>query len=330
MKKIRKSAVLLLIIALSLTGFAGCSNSPAEEDETGIAFPERTIEFIVPYGAGGGTDVMARAVANALTENEGWTTVVTNIEGASAAIGSMEGYNRDPDGYTIIVHSIEAMLAYYLGGVYEVDLASEYEMLATVVYDPNVVSVATNSKFQTWQDVVDYAKENPGELSWASVGSKSSNEQGSAELWKAAGIEVNYVPYDSASKSRPAVLGGHSDVLFGQLSEVKALVDSGEMKILGVSAEERLLYDDVPTFSEQGYDVVNGLHRGFFLPPETPVEIVDILETAIYDVCQNTEFVNNMENNLGYAVVFVGAEDLETLVVERMPIQQALWDMIKE
>ncbi len=329
MKSTRKMFVLLLVLALTMTAFVGCGGTQ-EEGESELAYPERTIEFIVPYGAGGGTDVMARSVANALTENQGWTTVVTNIEGASGAIGTMEVYNRDPDGYTISVHSIQAMLAYYLGGVYEVDVASEFEMLATVVYDANVVSVPANSKFQTWQDVVDYAKANPGKLNWASVGSKSSNEQGSAELWKAADIEVNYVPYDSASKSRPAVLGGHADVLYGQLSEVKALVDSGEMKVLGISSEERLLYDDVPTFKEQGYDVVNGLHRGFFLPPDTPQEIIEVLETAINDVCQDESFIDNMENNLGYAVVFVGPDDLETLVEERRPIQEELWNMIQE
>ncbi len=329
MKGFKKGFMLLLVLAMAAMSFTGCSDSEGDGGDNS-AYPERTIEFIVPYGAGGGTDVMARAVANVLSEKNGWTTVVTNIEGASASIGSMEAYHRAPDGYTVMVHSVEAMLAYYIGGVYEVDLAEECEMLATVVYDPNVVSVGANSQFQSFKDVVDYAAANPGQLNWASVGSKSSNEQGSAELWKATGISVNYVPYDSASKSRTAVLGGHADVLYGQLSEVKALVDSGEMKILGVSAEDRVLYDDVPTFSELGYDVVNGLHRGFFMPPQTPADIIEVLENAIYEVCRDTDFVNNMENNLGYAVEFVGAGDLDTLVSSRRPIQEELWDMIQE
>lgn len=329
MKTITKGLVLILVLAIAMMSFAGCSGS---EDQGGdvVSYPERTIEFIVPYAAGGGTDVMARAVANKISELKGWTTVVTNIEGASASIGSMEAYNRAPDGYTVLVHAIEAMLAYYLGGVYELDLTEECEMLATVVYDANVVSVGANSKFQSWEDVVEYATANPGELAWASVGSKSSNEQGSAEIWKEAGINVNYIPYDSASKSRTAVLGGHADVLYGQLSEVKALVDSGEMKILAVSAEDRIFYEDVPTFKELGYDVVNGLHRGFFMPPETPAEIIEVLESAIYEVCQDEGFIDNMENNLGYAVEFVGREDLVTFTNERRPIQEELWNIIQE
>lgn len=329
MKGFMKGVALILVLTMAMAGFAGCSGSDDQGGDV-ATYPERTIEFIVPYAAGGGTDVMARAVANKITELEGWTTVVTNIEGASASIGSMEAYNRDPDGYTVLVHAIEAMLAYYLGGVYELDLTEECEMLATVVYDPNVVSVGANSKFQSWEDVVEHAKANPGDLAWASVGSKSSNEQGSAELWKAADISVNYIPYDSASKSRTAVLGGHADVLYGQLSEVKALVDSGEMKILAASAQERVLYDDVPTFPELGYDVVNGLHRGFFMPPETPAEIIEVLESAIYEACQDEAFIDNMENNLGYAVQFVGAEDLVTFTNERRPIQEELWNIIQE
>jgi len=89
------------------------------------------------------------------------------------------------------------------------------------------------------------------------------------------------------------------------------------------------LYDNVPTFKELGYDVVNGLHRGFFMPTDTPIEIIDTLELAIKDVCQDPKFIDNMENNLGYAVVFVGPDDLVDLVDARRPIQQELWDIIQ-
>ena len=331
MKNWRRATAVILALMLVMVCFVGCGNGGGEDGEDPYAsYPDKTIEFIVPYAAGGGTDAMARAVAKNLSESLGVSCVVTNIEGASGAIGSMEAFNKAPDGYTILVHQYEAMIAYYLGGVYSEPLHEEMEMVATVVYDPNVVSVPKNSKFKTFDDVVAYAKENPGKLTWASTGSKSSNEQGSAEIWEAYGIEVNYVPYDSASKSRTAVLGGHADVLYSQVSEVKALVDSGDMAPIGVSSEERSLFEDCPTFVEMGYDVVNGLHRGFFAPPETPAEIVEKLETAIAESCKDEAFISLMENDLGYSVEFVGSDELEAMIAERLPIQEKLWELIQE
>lgn len=256
---------------------------------------------------------------------------MTNIEGGSSAIGTMEAYNRKPDGYTILCSMPEALMAYHLGGVLKVPAHEDLEMIATVVYDGNVISVAKDSKFKSIEDVIAYAKENPGKLNWASVGAKSSNEQASAEFWQAAGIEVNYVPYDSASKSRVAVMGGHADVLFGQISEIKAVVDSGDLIPLAVSTAERSkFFPDAPTFKELGYDIENGLHRGFMAPKGTPKEIINKLEAALKDVSENPEFIKLLEENLGYQAQFVGADELEAYIEERWPIQESLYKLIAE
>lgn len=328
-KHLKKWMLLGFVMLLTLSCFSACGSS-GKDNDAAAKYPERTIEFIVPYAAGGGTDIMARSVAAALSKNEGWTCTVTNIEGASAAIGSMEAYNREPDGYTILVHQIEAMMAYYLGGVYDVALHDEMEPIASVVYDANCISVPAKSEFKTMDDIIKYAKKNPGKLTWASTGAKSSNEQGSAEIWKEADIKVNYIPYDSASKSRTAVLGGHADVLYSQVSEVKALVDSGEMRIIATSEEEQGLFKDVPTMKSAGYDIVNGLHRGFFVPKETPEGIVTKVEAAMKKVCEEKDFIKTMETDLGYSVDFVGGADLKAYAKERFPVQEELWNLIKE
>lgn len=225
---------LLLSLALLVTCATGCgseqstqTDSPSEQEtEQQLDYPTRSINFVVPYGAGGGTDVMARAVVGAL--DLGVSTYVTNIEGASAGTGSMEVFHSDADGYTLLVHQAEALVTYVTTGTYSEALDTELTPVATVAWDPMAVSVAANGKFKSLEDIVSYAKEHPGEIKWASVGTKSNNHLTSAMIWEAAGIDVTYVPYDSASKSKTAVLGGNADVLLGQVSEVKALVDSGE------------------------------------------------------------------------------------------------------
>lgn len=320
----------ILAIATSLTlvtmSFVACSSEGGEKEA--LNYPEKSINIIVPYAAGGGTDILARTAAKYL--DLGQSVVVTNMEGGSSAIGTMEAYNSPADGYTLFCCMPESMMGYYLGGSLKVPAHDDFEMISTLVYDANILSTSKNSKFKTFEDVVTYAKANPGKLNWASVGAKGSNEQASAEIWKAAGIEVNYIPFDSASKSRVAVMGGHADVLFGQISEVKPIAQAGDIVPLAISMEERSkFFPETPIFKELGYDIVNGLHRGFMASPETPKEIVEILEKALKEVYDNPEFISLVEEQLGFQAMFVGAKDLETFIAERYPIQESLYNLIK-
>jgi len=327
---------LLLSLTLLLTCAVGCgekgteqtppaqepeqSQEPEQEQEPAkLDYPERSINFIVPYGAGGGTDVMGRAVVGAL--DLGVSTYVTNIEGASAGTGSMEVYHSDPDGYTLLVHQAEALVTYVTTGTYSEALDTELTPVATVAWDPMAVSVAANGKFKSLEDIVNYAKENPGEIKWASVGTKSNNHLTSAMIWEAAGIDVTYVPYDSASKSKTAVLGGNADVLLGQVSEVKALVDSGEMLCVAVCSENRSTienFEEVPTTVEMGYDAVMGNHRGFFAPPELPQEITAYLTEKIKEVYDTDEFKSSMAD-LGYECEFLDPDQIRSIIEETRP-----------
>ena len=327
---------LLLSLAMMLSFAVGCGEKPAEEpakepdapspeQEETLDYPTQSINFIVPYGAGGGTDLMGRAVVGAL--DLGVNTYVTNISGASAGTGSMEVYHSKPDGYTMLVHQAEALATYVVTGTYAEPLDEKLTPVATVAWDPMAVSVAANGKFKTLNDVIDYAKEHPGELKWASVGTKSNNHLTSAMIWDATGIDVTYVPYDGASKSKPAVLGGNADVLLGQVSEVKALVDSGEMICVAVCSDKRSTienFTEVPTTVEMGYDAVMGNHRGFFAPPEMPAEIVDYLADEIKAVYDTDEFKATMAE-LGYECEFLTPDEIRNVINETRPkIENAL------
>lgn len=321
---------LLLSLTLLATCAVGCGSgqqsaqtdsAPEQEQETEqqLDYPTRSINFIVPYGAGGGTDVMARAVVGAL--DLGVSTYVTNIEGASAGTGSMEVFHSDADGYTLLVHQSEALVTYVTTGTYSEALDTELTPVATVAWDPMAVSVAANGKFKSLEDIVSYAKEYPGEIKWASVGTKSNNHLTSAMIWEAAGIDVTYVPYDSASKSKTAVLGGNADVLLGQVSEVKALVDSGEMVCVAICSENRSTienFTEVPTTVEMGYDAVMGNHRGFFAPPDLPQEITEYLTAKIKEVYDTDDFKGTMAE-LGYECEFLDPDQIRENIEETRP-----------
>ena len=291
-------------------------------------FPERSIRLVVPYGAGGGTDTLTRGVNKFF--DIGKPVVVVNMSGASGVIGTMEVYNARPDGYTILAMGPHSMLAFNLSGVLQVPAWKDMEPLATMVVDANAVSIPKSSPFNTIEDLWEFAKKNPGKLRWASVGSGGTNHIFSSLIWEEMGIKVTYVPFGSASKSRTATLGGHVDCLFSQVSEVKALVNAGDMRMLAVATKNRSkFFPDVTTLWEKGIEVDAALYRSFWAPPKTPKAIVKKLEKAFETVSKNPEYIDLIENGFNYSAVFLGNTATHDMVVKDHPKFKKLVEELK-
>ena len=224
---IKKAMVVVMSLVLALMCLVGCGggDAPAADGENTLNFPTEAVNCIVPYSAGGGTDLMVRSVASAI-DLDGQTMVVTNIEGASALTGSYECYNAEPDGYTLVSVAPEAWIAQYMSGALSDPLYEELTPICVVAEDPNVLAVAASSDWQTFDDFVNYAKGAGASCTIASTSKGGSNEFFTYGLADVAGYEFTYVPYDGGSKSRTAVLGGENDAVVCQVSEIKALVDS--------------------------------------------------------------------------------------------------------
>lgn len=304
--KLLRYTVLLLAILV-------CTNITMASE-----YPSRSIKAIVPYAAGGGTDVMARAVAQYI--DIGQPMVIINIEGGASVVGTMEVYHSQPDGYTLLYNQMESMLIYALTGVMPVPAWKEFEPVANVVRDASIISVRKGSMFNNFKDVIEYAKKHPGKLKWGTVGSGGANHTVSLQIFEAAGMDVNFVPYDGAAKSRPALLGGHIDVLLSQISEIQSSIETGEAIPLAVTTKDRSkFYPEVPACSEFGIDVDMALHRALWAPPGTPASIVSKIGEKVKGVTCIREFVSLMEDKLKYEVFFLDSLGMKLLYDQIAP-----------
>ena len=305
----RKSLILLLVFVLAVglvvAGCGGGEEAAEGEDEgdAAVEYPTKTITIIVPWNAGGDTDAIFRTVGKYLEEELGQTIVIKNIGGGSGAVGAQEAMQAEPDGYTLLAGHDSIALSYVTE---KTDFGYfDFEPVALMVSTPDIVGTSADSQFNNMEEVIAYAKEHPGELTFgASLGSTSHYTPAAIEA--AADIDFNIVGYEGTADRMTALLGGH--INFGSVSVPagKEYLEANQMKLLGIASEERHpSLPDVPTLKEQGIDVLCGTNRGLFAPKDTPQEIIDILRDALEKVANHPEFKETIENQ-GCDVNFMG------------------------
>jgi tripartite-type tricarboxylate transporter receptor subunit TctC len=248
-------------------------------------YPAKEIQLIVPFGAGGGTDKVARLVANALEKQLGKPVVVINKNSAGGIIGSNEIAQAKPDGYTLGVFSNTDVAQF----VYAVKTGVQFKLnsftyLAGVNETGNILILPKNSKLKTTKDFVKEAKKKPAELIIA-LPSKTQNLDLQL-MEKAMKIKVTGVVYDGGNKAFADLLGGHVDaaILSAQFS-----VNAKEqgLDILGVMLDERLeTIKEIPTFAEQGYKISNPAARMLVAPKGLPSDVVRNIENALQKAFQ--------------------------------------------
>lgn len=316
----KKFLVVMLSLVMAVCCFAGCGNNG---DAT---FPSETVNIVCPYTAGGGTDLLARAVSGNIQLDNDQAMIVTNIEGASGLTGSYEVYNSEPDGYNLAIIAPEAWAGQFLSGALTDDLARELTPVCQLGYDANVICVKADSEFETFDDLVAYAKEKGKDFKIASNTKGGSNEMFCYGLFDiAAGVEFTYVPYEGAAKARTAVLGGETECVMQQLPDVLALIEAGELRCLGIASETRNeAIPDVPTFIEQNYDIAFGIHRYIWAAPGTDAEIVSYLAEKIEEAML-TDAAKETLDTLGYSYAFEANEEVLKATTESVYESMTAW-----
>jgi tripartite-type tricarboxylate transporter receptor subunit TctC len=276
---------------LSALLFCMFAVAPAMAQE---AYPARPVKILVPYGPGGATDIIARIVAQKLTESMGQTFLVENRPGANGNIALEAAAKAPPDGYTLLVGNVstnainENAFAHQLTIKPSRDLAG----IAKLVEIPHIVVASASFAPNTIAELVAAAKKEPGKINFASVGLGSYPHLDMERLMKAAGIELTHVPYKGgAGQAIPAMIAGEVQVAFFNMASLLPHIRSGRLKALAAIPAQRLPeLPNVPTLAEQGFPGIGtNAWQGMFAPAATPKPVIDRLHGAVVAVLTRPE-----------------------------------------
>lgn len=245
----------------------------------GSSYPNRPIELIVPAGAGGGTDVLARVFADVARKHLSQPITVVNRPGASGMIGHGEMINAKPDGYKLAMVFAEIVIVPHMGLTklsYE-----DFVPIAQLNADPAAVTVRADAPWKTIEEFLAAAKEKNGTMSMGNSGPGSIWHLAAAAIEDKTGVKFNHISFGGAAPAALSLLGGHLDAVSVSPGEVAAHVQGGKLRTLAVAADQRLKgFDSVPTFKERGLDISLGTWRGLAAPKGTPPDVLAILAVA--------------------------------------------------
>jgi tripartite-type tricarboxylate transporter receptor subunit TctC len=276
----------------------------AAPDARAADYPVRPIKLVVPYAAGGPTDVLGRVVADYLGRDLRQTTIVENKPGAQGAIGAEAVARADPDGYTLFVAAgsiivLNPMLYKKL----PYDPSKDFRMLALVTDLPVIMEVHPSVPAKTVAEFVAYAKQNPGKLNFGSAGTGGTIHLAGEMFKQMAGIEMTHVPYKGAGPALTDLLSGNIQVMFDSLSTALPPVKSGLLRPLGISSSQRSPdLPDVPTIAESGYpDYTVSVWYGIAAPSRLPDDVAQKISASLDRALNDDMFRASLEK-IGFPV----------------------------
>ncbi len=335
----RKYFIFMLLVMLILGIAIGCGSAdvpengevpdPVEEPEL---FPTKPVRIIVPFGPGGGGDILSRAVSAYIPQYLGQPIIVENLPGGATVPAQEYVINSDPDGYTLIFMGEQqtAITPVWMGD-WEFDPLEEFIAIARFVSTNNFLFVPTDSPFNSLDELIEYAKENPGGVSIGHSGAGGVHHLTIVQLERVAGVEIADVTYDGSGASAIAAAGGHIDGHISALAANIPLYEAGKLRPL-VSFKytddpaERHPDFNVPTALELGYDVRGIQLWGFGAPKGTPDTIIKILEDAFRAVFEDTGFVS-LAGRLSLDLHFDGSAVYQQ---ELLDFRDVIRELVKE
>jgi len=294
------------------SGAAGTENTAASTD-----YPKNAIQIICPYSAGGNTDLMARIIEMKLPEYlpNSVSIATVNVPGGSYIPGMTEVYTAEPDGYTIACIAGSPLSIVPAMGETEYTHDS-FTAIAMITSFANVIAVKADSPINTAQEMIDYVKANPGQFTYGVGGATNTPNLAISSLVMEEELDMKSVVYNGNSEVLTAFLGGHVDAYAGASTDIRAYVESGEAKIiLNLGTVKEDYYADAATMGDLGYVAVGDSYTGFVAPPDTPDEIVLILETAIKEILENEEVITTL-SDMGLQPQFLDHTEFQKLISE--------------
>ncbi|ADB75697.1 Bug family tripartite tricarboxylate transporter substrate binding protein [Geodermatophilus obscurus] len=306
---------ILAALLVTTAALAGCA-----EDSTSVAaadYPSEDIRLLVPYTAGGPTDIAARAVGAHLEGELGRPVVVENLPGASGATAYVEMISAEPDGHTLSMTALPTAVLNYLSndvGYTREDLAP----VGVVTQVPSGIVVPADSPYQDVESLFAAARQDPQAITVGTPGATNTHAAETRRITQLYDIPLTVVPFEGNSEVQTALLGGNVSAGFANLSQdLLPAIEAGDLRVLAVGTEERLDYVDAPTFVEAGYPelVQSTTTFGVIAPAGTPEEVVATLEDALRSASEDEAVVEALDPRY-VPEEFLGSADLADLFAE--------------
>ena len=287
------------------------------------SYPDKPIKLIVPYAAGGGTDAIARLIANAVGEKLGQTMFVENNGTAGGNVASQIAASSPADGYTVLMANQGPMVVNpHLFKSLKVDPLTAFDPVVLITSAPLVLVVPAKSPITTAQQFLDFARKNPGKLSYGSAGNGSASHLAVVLLAQLAKLDMSHVPYRGAGPALNDLVAGQTDFMITTLPSVAGQIDGKTVRALAVTTSTRTKrFPDLPTLAEvgvTGYE--SGAWYGFVVPKGTPAPIVEKIRTATIEAI-NTSIVRERFANEGADPLGVAPDKF----AEMMKKESARW-----
>lgn len=290
------------------------------------SWPERPLQLIVPFAAGGGTDISARTMAQFLERELGQPLVVQNRPGAGGEIGLSALADARPDGYTIGIINTPGIVTIPIERSPRWSLAS-FSFIAGVVEDPTTFAVHPESPIRSIADMVAAARAKPGEVTVGTQGVGSAGHISALLLEQAAGIRFEFVSYAGSAPAAVALMRRDIQVTTASLGESLTFAQQQPWRVLGLMSADRSEFArDVPTFKQAGYDIRGGSLRGIGAPAGLPEAVVNRLSAAISNVLRHPDFRETSARTF-QPLRFLDSADYVTYLRDADAAHRALWRM---
>ena len=313
----RRTAVRLGAVLLGVAAIAAPSASAWAQ----AAYPAKPIRLIVPFPPGGGTDMIARAVAQKMADQNKWNVIVDNRPGAGGNLGVDAASKADPDGYTLVMGQTSNLaINPTLYKKLPYDPLKDLVPVALVSSSPIVMAVPVNSRFNTFADVVAASKSKPDTVTLGYSGNGTVAHLAGEQAQKAAGIQLRHIPYKGAAQAMTDLVGGQIDLYMSSVPTLLGQVRNGKLRAIVVtSAKRSAQLPDVPTLAESGYKGFEAVTWfGVLAPANTPAAIVAQLNKAINQALKQPDVADKLQSE-GGEILGGTPEQFSTLLRAEVP-----------
>jgi tripartite-type tricarboxylate transporter receptor subunit TctC len=289
--------------------------SAFSNDRALALYPDRIVKIVVPFAPGGGTDVIARTLAQEMARDLGVSVIIENKPGAGTIIGTQAVAASEPDGYTLLMGTFSHAVNLSLNAKLPYDPHKDFAPVALIARSFNFVVVNSGSQIKSIADLIAAAKADPDKLSYGTFGTGTSAHL-AGELFKSlAKVSLTMVPYKGSAPAITDLIGGHTQVMFTTVASAASLIEAGQLRALAVTSAERSpAFPQLPTVAEAG---VPGYAAeswyGLFAPAKTPAEIVDRLNKSAAKAVQSEVF-KKLSVNEGLVLIAQPPEELDRYV----------------